>query len=222
MSLASVRTAASRSPSPRLVARRQARQAIKGMSDADIVKQVKGGNKQAFGELIKRYQQKVYSLALKITKNEADAREVKQEAFMNAFAKLSTFRGDSAFSSWLYRVTANAALMLVRMRRRESADSIDDLMPRFDADQRHLFPMPEWTTHADRVFERKEIHTVVNDGFSSLPEGYRVILFLREVEFLSNQEIAEVLSISVAAVKSRLHRARLVLRDHLSPYYYAD
>jgi|GEM_PF-134062 len=186
------------------------------LTDTELVDMVKGGESEAFGELVCRYQSKVNSLALKITKNENDAQEVVQEVFLNAFAKLHSFKGTAAFSSWLYRVAANGALMLLRSRKRDAYDSWEEVLPKQEPIRIAVSSPAEWATQADRIFERKEIIRVLEKEFDVIPKRYRTILILRELDGLSNREIADVLGITVAAVKSRLHRARLALRKRLS------
>lgn len=190
------------------------------LSDTDLVLLVTNGQREAFGELVARYRSKVNSLALKITKNEIDAQEVVQEVFLSAFSKLDSFKGTAAFSSWLYRVAANGALMLLRSRRRDAYESWDDVQPRYESATPGTWSAPaDWATQADRVFERKEIIRVLDTEFDEIPERYRTILILRELDGLSNREIADVLGITVAAVKSRLHRARIALRKRLVQYW---
>lgn len=190
------------------------------LTDTELVLLVTSGQREAFGELVSRYRSKVNSLALKITKNEIDAQEVVQEVFLSAFSKLESFKGTAAFSSWLYRVASNGALMLLRSRRRENHESWDELQPRYETSpQAALSASADWATQADRICERKEIVRVLGDEFEQIPERYRTILILRELDGLSNREISDVLGISVAAVKSRLHRARIALRKRLVQYW---
>jgi RNA polymerase sigma-70 factor (ECF subfamily) len=183
------------------------------LSDDELVSCTRQGEREAFGELVKRYQTKVNSLALKLTKNENDAQEVVQDVFLNAYAKLDSFKGTAAFSSWLYRVAANGALMLLRSRKRDTHENWEDAISRVDT----LVGVPaDWSVQADQVMARKQLGTMLSKEFAMLPERYRVILMMREVEGMSNREIATHLTISVAAVKSRLHRARLMLRKRLT------
>lgn len=187
------------------------------LADRELVELARAGERDAFGELVGRYRSKVGRLALKITKNEVDAQEVVQEAFLNAFSKLDSFQGKAAFSSWLYRVTANGALMLLRSRRRDAYEAWDTMLQRNERITALFAAQEEWSVQADRVFERKEILAVLQKAMGCLAERYRTILLLREIDGLSNQEIAELLGLSIAAVKSRLHRARLALRKVLQP-----
>lgn len=195
----------------------KARQMYRQLEDNHLVERTRQGEGEAFGELVRRYRSKVNSLALKITKNEIDAQEVVQDVFLNAFAKLESFKGTAAFSSWLYRVAANSALMLLRTRKRDAHDTLEQV---FAHDTSAALSAPsDWSLRADRVFERKEIVAILDKEFENIPDRYRDILILREIDGLSNREIADVLFITVAAVKSRLHRARLCMRKQLGLYW---
>lgn len=182
-------------------------------TDDELVALTRGGDPSAFDELITRYQKKVTNLALKITKNENDAQEVVQEVFLNAYCKLSSFKGTAAFSSWLYRVAANGALMLLRSRKKDVYELWE--CGALKADSTLAVPA-EWSVRADSAMERKQLAGVLLKEFNALPERYRDILMMREIEGFSNKDISQELNLSVAAVKSRLHRARLMLRKRLT------
>lgn len=182
------------------------------MSDNELVECTRNGHRDAFGELVKRYQTKVKSLALKITKNENDAQEVTQEVFLNAYAKLDSFKGTAAFSSWLYRVAANGALMLLRSRKKDTCELWEGGAMQVEPSTQ---TQSDWSIQADRIMERKQLAELLSRELSELPERYRTILALRELEGLSNRAIADTLELSVAAVKSRLHRARIVMRKRI-------
>ena len=187
-------------------------------TDMELVDVVRAGNNHAFGELFRRYRSKVTHLALKITRNEIDAQEVVQDVFLKALAKLHTFKGDAAFSSWLYRVTTNSALMLLRSRKYDDYESWDDNPLIQETKLIRGYLPADWRVQADRLYERKEITEALHKSVATLPKRYRNILELREFQGLKNKEIAEALNLSVAAVKSRLHRARLVLQDRLAEH----
>lgn len=187
--------------------------AYRSMTDDELVELTRAGEPAAFGELVRRYQNKVNSLALRITKSETDAQEVVQEVFLNAYAKIDSFKGTAAFSSWLYRVAANGALMLLRSRKKDAYELWENGV--FRSEQ--IVGQPaEWSVLADQMMERKQLAQLLEQEFAALPDRYRKILSLRELEGLSNREISSSLGLSVAAVKSRLHRARLMLRKRLS------
>ncbi|MFL5262872.1 MAG: sigma-70 family RNA polymerase sigma factor [Anaeromyxobacteraceae bacterium] len=191
--------------------------------DGDLVALAASGDGAAFSELVQRHQNKVYGVAVHILRDPSEAEEVVQETFLAALEKMAGFRGDAAFSTWLHRVAANAALMRLRRRRRSPeapADTaVDDLLPHFDATGRiDSTPHHDWSKRADEQLSDREVRSAIERAIQNLPEDYRIVFLLRDVEGLSSEEMAEILGISVAAVKSRLHRARLALREALGPY----
>jgi len=179
------------------------------------------GDGAAFTELVTRHQDRVYAVAVHLLRDPSEAEEVVQETFLTALEKLPSFRGDAAFTTWLHRVAANAALMRLRKKKRApeglSPEPVEDLLPRFDA-QGHLLvqgPAHDWSKRADEQYADREVRTAIENAVQNLPEDYRIVFLLRDVEGLSSEVMAELLGISVAAVKSRLHRARLALRQKL-------
>lgn len=183
-------------------------------TDAALVERVRAGDHSAFGELARRYQSRVYRLAMRFTKSPDQALEVLQETFLNVFRKLDGFRGDSAFSSWLYRITVNTALMHLRKERAGAPEiPIEELAPA-------IGPMSnDWSARADSTTLQEEARALIRKAVGELPEKYRTVFLLRDVEDLSTEEVAEILELSVPTVKTRLHRARLYLRDRLAGYY---
>lgn len=190
--------------------------------DAPLVQRAKAGDGDAFEALVKKHHDSVYRLALTMTKNGGDAEEVKQETFLKVYNKLGSFRGDSKFSSWLYRVTANFALMRLRKQRRQPTALLDDLLPQFQETGENERPPSDWSERADRQIENKELGQKIDGAIQQLPEKYRIILVMRDVEGLSNEEISQALGLSVPAVKSILHRSRLFVRNELSKYFDGD
>ena len=197
-----------------------------GPTDVELVKRAQGGDGDAFATLVERHQRQIYRLALRMTGSDADAQEVLQEAFLNAYEKLDKFRGDSQFSSWLYRIAANSALMRLRRKRRapdnvtagESAPEL--LAPKFTDDGHQSEPpRSDWSTRADDALASRELGAAIDHAVKELPEDYRVVFLLKDVEELSNEDIAKALDLSVPAVKSRLHRARLALREQLGEFF---
>lgn len=175
-----------------------------------------------FEEILSRHADKVFGLALRITRTTEDAEEVFQEVFLTLTKKLGTFRGESKFSSWLYRVTANASYMRIRAEKKhESNMSLESYAP-YDEKGTLLgrIKNKDWSSRPDLVIFSKEAVEIIESSINELPESNRVVFHLRDIEGLTNEETAEVLGLSVAAVKSRLHRARLFLRDKLSDYFY--
>lgn len=187
------------------------------LSDQELVEQIKAGEEAPIEALLGRYQDKVYRLALSFTKNPADAEEVLQDVFLTVYRKIASFEGRSAFSTWLYRITVNTALMKLRGRG-PVQESIDEYLPQFTKDGRHARMAVDFTQGPDEQLLRKEREWVLREAIEALPPDYKVVLVLRDLEGLSNEEVAEIVGASVLAVKARLHRARLALRGRLERY----
>lgn len=192
--------------------------------DLACVRRAQKGDGAAFAELVTRHQRQLYRLALRMTQSEADAQEVMQEAFLNAWEKLPSFRGEAMFSSWLYRIAANAALMRLRRRRRAPDPLGDEPLelagPKFTADGQHQNPgQSDWSQRADEALMSRQLGERINIAVRRLPEEYRTVFLLKDVDGLSNEQIASVLELTVPAVKSRLHRARLALREQLTEFF---
>lgn len=187
--------------------------------DEELVRRAQAHDQAAFEALVRRHHEHVYRLALTMTKNPRDAEEIEQETFLNVFRKLGSFRGDSKFSSWLYRVTANFALMRLRKQRRQPSVLLDDLLPHFYESGEFERAQSDWSHQADKLLENKELGAQIHGALEKLPEKYRIILVMRDVEGLSNDEIAHTLGMSIPAVKSILHRSRLFVREQLNQYF---
>ncbi len=185
-------------------------------TDEELVRLGQAGDTRAFDELVDRYRDKVFRLSFKILRHEEDAAEAMQDAFLSAFRGLKNFKIESTFSTWLYRIATNAALMKYRKRRdghvslEQSQSSNEDAEP---------MQITDWSTQPVQDLLDSETRDVMEEGIQSLSEELRTVFVLRDVEGLSNTEVAEVLHLSVAAVKSRLHRARLELRGRLNRYF---
>jgi RNA polymerase sigma-70 factor (ECF subfamily) len=197
-------------------------------SDKALVEAARAGDATAFTTLVDRHQRAIYRLALRMMGNEADAEEVLQEAFLNAYGKLGEFRGDSAFGSWIYRIAANCALMRLRRKRRApdtvaaSEEETSDLPagPRFGPDGGYAEPpRSDWSLRADDALHNQELGRAIEQAVANLPDDYRVVFLMKDVDGLSNEAIGDLLGLSVPAVKSRLHRARLVLRERLGEFF---
>jgi RNA polymerase sigma-70 factor (ECF subfamily) len=193
-------------------------------ADRELVERAQKGDGAAFALLVGRHQRQLYRLALRMTGSEADAQEVLQEAFLNAYQKLPNFRGEAQFSSWLYRIAANSALMRLR-RKRRAPDSLPEQPleltgPKFSADG-NFDPPPrsDWSQRADDKLLSRELGLAIDNAVKALPEDYRTVFLLKDVDGLSNEEIASALDLTVPAVKSRLHRARLALRSQLGEFF---
>jgi RNA polymerase sigma-70 factor (ECF subfamily) len=185
-------------------------------SDAELVRRAQGGDPTAFDELVARYADKVHRLAFKVLRQEEDAEDAMQEAFLSAYRSLGRFEGKSAFSTWLYRIAMNAALMRLRKRRQKMV-SLEQ--PTDREESQVTMQLADWARTPVEDVLNDELRGVLERAVDSLPEDLAQVFLLREVEGLSNAEAAEILELSVPAVKSRLHRARIQLRDRLNRYF---
>lgn len=195
---------------------------INSLFDEELVGMfVDGRNEGAFNELVNRYSDKVYRLAYRITNNQNDAEEILQEVFLILIEKLSTFRKESRFSTWLYRVASNASFMYIRnqKRSREKETSLDDYKPYNDYGVLEGVEERDWSGRPDSQLLSAEGTQLIEKAISELPEEYRVVFHMKDIERLTSKEIAKALGLSVPAVKSRVLRSRLFLRDKLSEYY---
>jgi len=188
----------------------------RGDRDLDLLEALRLHDPTAAERLVVTYGERAYRLATRITGSEQDAEEVVQDAFWTVVRKIDMFRGESAFGSWLYRIVANAAYQKLRGRQSRSRDlSLDEVLPSFDAHGRHVGPMADWSACVDDHSVQTELRVALTAAINELPPVARAVLVLRDVEGLSNLEIAEALGLSVPVVKSRVHRARLFLRKQL-------
>ena len=188
-------------------------------ADAELVEALRREEPDAADRLVERYGDRVYRLAMRITGLNEDAEEAAQDALWTAARKIQMFKGESAFGSWIYRITANAAYQKLRTRRQKSAEiAMDDVLPSLDGDGRHFEPMDDWSNRVDEQALQGELRDVLQRAIDGLPADYRTALVLHDVEGLSNPDIAEALNISLPAVKSRVHRSRLFVRKQLADY----
>jgi RNA polymerase sigma-70 factor (ECF subfamily) len=188
-------------------------------ADAALVEALRREDPGAATALVETYGDRVYRLARRITGSNEDAEEVAQDALWTAARKIGTFKGESAFGSWLYRITANAAYMKLRSRRAKANEiALDDVLPALDEEGRHFEPMDDWSSRVDEQALQGELREVLEGAIAALPPEYRTAVVLHDIEGLSNPDIAETLGISLPAVKSRIHRSRLFLRQRLSDY----
>jgi RNA polymerase sigma-70 factor (ECF subfamily) len=184
--------------------------------EAALVRAAQAGDGRAFEELVSRYERKIFRLAMNITKNREDAEDVMQEAFLKSYAHLSEFQGDSRFYTWLVRIAVNEGLMRLRKRRPghfsidEQVETEDDLVIR---------ELEDWGPSPEQQYAQSELQGILDKVINELDDEYRVVFLLRDVEQLSTEEAAALLKLSVPAVKSRLLRARLKLRQKLNRYF---
>ena len=181
-----------------------------------LVAAAKRGDAAAFEELVNRYERKIFRLTMNITRNREDAEDAMQDAFLKSYSHLKDFQEDSRFYTWLVRIAANEALMRLRKRRPnqfsldEPIEGDEDLMPR---------ELEDWGPSPEQRFAQTEMHEILSDVIDKLEPDFRVVFVLRDVEELSTEETAKTLGISIPAVKSRLLRARLKLRQKLNRYF---
>jgi RNA polymerase sigma-70 factor (ECF subfamily) len=187
--------------------------------DDQLVLMAQSGENRAFDELVRRYQDKVYRLSYKILRHEEDAAEALQDAFLSAYKGLRNFKAESTFSTWLYRIATNASLMKYRKRRDGHISLEQSQTPGPRGEEGEPLQIPDWSEQPLEVLLDAETRAVMEEGIQMLPEDDRTVFVLRDIEGLSNAEVAEILELSVAAVKSRLHRARIKLRDRLNRYF---
>jgi RNA polymerase sigma-70 factor, ECF subfamily len=187
--------------------------------EASLVAQLRAGDQAAFEQVVRSYGGRLLAVARRIVGSEEDARDVVQDAFMNAFKSLDRFEGNAKLSTWLHRIVVNAALMRLRTRKRKPEQSIETMLPSFLDDGHHEERFQSWDEPVDKVMERAENRELVRKQIDALPEGYRTVLVLRDIEGLDTEETANVLGLSVNATKIRLHRARQALRTLLAPHF---
>ena len=185
--------------------------------DLALVHACKSGNAAAFEELVKRYDTKLFRIAQHITHNREDAQDAVQEAFLKVFRKLTQFQENSQFSTWLTRITVNESLMKLRKQRHNKEFSIDN---NFESEDHSLTSeLADWARNPEELYRGFELRNILRSELQELQPGLRVVFVLRDIEGLSTEETAEVLESTPVAVKARLWRARLKLRERLSKYF---
>jgi RNA polymerase sigma-70 factor (ECF subfamily) len=184
-----------------------------------LLTRLRAGEESAFEDLVRTFSPRLFVVARRIVGNDEDARDVVQETFLSAFRSIDRFAGDAKLSTWLHRIVINTALMKLRRRRRKPEESIEPLLPAFLSDGHHAERFTAWTEPADRSLSRKETREAVRRHIDELPESFRTVLLLRDIEGLSTEETARLLETTPNAVKIRLHRARQALRTLLSPHF---
>lgn len=191
-----------------------------GAADRALLQRAQDGDLGAFEALVEAHRDRVFGLALRMTRSEADAAEITQETFLSAYQHLKTFRGDAAFGSWVHRIAANHALMRLRHKRVVQAAEEELKTPEFtERGSLTGFPAGEWGRGVEEKALDAELGQAIQQATDQLPEGYREVFLLKDVEGLSYEEIAQVTGSSIPAIKSRLHRARLALREEIDRFY---
>lgn len=190
-------------------------------NEAALVVALKNGEEWAFETVVRVYGGRLLAVARRYVRCDEDASDVLQSAYLSAFRAMAHFEGSAQLSTWLHRIVVNTALMKLRTRRRKPEESIDDLLPSFQEDGHHVEQFSDWAAPADVIMERRETRQTVRSCIDRLPDGYRTVLLLRDIEERSTQEVADLMRLTTTAVKVRLHRARqalsTLLRQELAP-----
>ena len=187
--------------------------------DAALLARLRSGDPLAYDDLVRSHTGKLLAVTRRILNSEDDAKDAVQDAFLSAFRGLANFEGGSLLSTWLHRIAVNAALMKLRTRRRKPERSIETLLPSYLEDGHHAEDFQDWNQPVDRAMMRAEMRAVVRKCIGELPDNYRTVLILRDIEELDTDETAERLGLTPNAVKIRLHRARQALRTLLDPHF---
>ena len=195
--------------------------ASRNSRESELLRRVLAGDKESFYQLVQPYERAIFTAAMCVLRNEADAEEVSQEAVLRAFCALPRFRGECKFSTWLIQITINESRAKLRKDRRALYESIDDQR---EHEEKQWFPrdFADWREIPSEELQRKELGEALKRALDSLPLPYREVLVLRDVQDLSTQETAQVLGVTEGCIKSRLLRARLHMRDALMPELHAS
>lgn len=188
-------------------------------AESRLIVRLRSGEDSAFDELVESAGGRMLAVARRMMGREEDAQDAVQDAFLSAFKSLDSFDGRSQLTTWLHRITVNACLMKLRSQRRRPEKSMDDLLPQFLEDGHQKADSRPWKPMGDSGIEELEVRELVRAKIAELPEPYRVVLMLRDIEELDTETTAQLLGMSAAAVKTRLHRARQALRTLLDPCF---
>lgn len=188
------------------------------MRDELLIDALRAGDEAAFESVVREHAGRLLAVARRIVWNEEDARDAVQEAMLSAFRGIHRFEGASGLGTWLHRITVNAALMWVRSRRRRPEQPIDELLPGFLADGHHASPLAEWPRSVEVEMAREETRRIVRECIDRLPESYRIVLVLRDIQEMEMEEVSKLLGLTTGATKTRLHRARQALKSLLDPH----
>ena len=190
---------------------------LAGIDEAVLVAQTREGDARAFSELVRRYEAKIFRLAQHITQNREDAEDVLQETFLKAYEHLDQFQGNSKFYTWIVRIAVNQSLMKLRRRKTDKSVSLDETID--TGEDTVTREIAAWEDDPEQRYSREELQGILDSAVESLAPPYRSVFVLRDIDELSTEETAEALGLSVPAVKSRLLRARLQLRERLTRYF---
>ena len=192
------------------------------LDEAVLIARMQAGDDAAFEVCVRAYSSQMLAVARRILRNEEDARDAVQDAFLAGFKEIGDFKGLSRLGTWLHRIAVNAALGRLRKLQRQPEKSIEELLPHFGEGEHQLDPPAPWKTTTEAILQRDEMRELVQSCISKLPDTYRNVLLLRDIEGLDTQETAQMLDTSLGVVKTRLHRARQALRSLLDPHFRRD
>lgn len=190
--------------------------------EVELLAGLRAGDPQAYEILVRTYGGRLLAAARRILHSEEDAHDALQDAFLSAFRAIGSFQEGARVSTWLHRIVVNAALMKLRTRRRRPEESIEELLPTYLEDGHRENPGPAWKENTETLLGRQEVRAAVRECIDRLPEAYRTVLLLRDIEELDTEETARLLEVTPNAVKIRLHRARQALRTLLDPHFRED
>ena len=185
--------------------------------EAELLERLRSGDEAAYAQVVRNHGDRLLAVARRFLRCEEDCADAVQEAFISAFRALDRFANNSTLGTWLHRITVNACLMKLRSRATRRTTSLDELLPQFDATGHHVRPVRPWGEQAHTYLARAETRAQVRDCINQLPDPYRTILLLRDIEEMDTEATAQALGITPGAVKTRLHRARQALRTLLEP-----
>lgn len=184
-------------------------------TDHELIGRLRSGDDTAFELLVRASMPRLLSTARRFLRNEEDARDAVQSAYIRAFQSIDRFRGDAALTTWLHRIVVNECLMRIRASSHDSDSNIEDLLPTFAEDGHATIPATDWSDSAEVALQRKETREIVRSAIDQLPTSYRTVLLLRDIEEVSTEETAQLLDTNANVIKVRLHRARQALRKLL-------
>jgi RNA polymerase sigma-70 factor (ECF subfamily) len=187
--------------------------------EPSLLAALRAGKDDAFEYIVRAYSPRLMAVLQRMLASPDDAADALQEAFIQAFRNIGRFEGHAKLSTWLHRIAVNAALMKLRSKKRRPEASIEDLLPRFNDNGKRAEIGPTWTIEASDIAQNGELRELIRKKIDELPEDYRTIILMRDIEEMDTAEAAHALGITEGAVKTRLHRARLALRELLNPYF---
>lgn len=186
-------------------------------SHQEVLPRLRAGDDEAYSEFVREHSGRLLAVARRMLGDEHAAADAVQEGFLSAFKSLDHFAGNSSLGTWLHRIVVNVCLMKLRSRSRRQEMLLEDLLPKFDRTGHHVEPVSRWSGPSDEMLQREEVRAQIRNLIDQLPEDFRTIVLLRDIEGLDTDQTAEMLQVSTAVVKTRLHRARQALRTLLEP-----